>query len=95
MTSQDTTQHELNTTQRELNAAIYYTWKAIDRIEDALIALKWFVEEGKDGEHAARTLDEFHKSIRDIAAIRTKFYQEQLRITMEDAVSTGEDKDDD
>lgn len=72
-----------DTTQRELNAAIYYTWKAIDRIEGALIDLKWLVEEGKDGKRAARALDAFYKSIRDITAIRDKYHKERLRIAME------------
>lgn len=92
MTSKDTTQHELNTTQRELNAAIYYTWKAIDKIEDALIYLKWMVEEGKDGKRSARALD---KCMTDLFAIRDKYVKERLRIVMEDKASTMEDSGDD
>lgn len=73
-----------DTTQRELEAATYYTWEAIKRITDVLIYLKWMVEEGKDGKRSARALDAFYGSMRDMTAIRDKYHKERLRIATED-----------
>lgn len=95
MNSQDTTQHELNTTQRELNAAIYYTWKAINEIKRALLDLKWLIHTSESGKHDNVAQKAFYEHIREISFIRDKFYKEQLRIVFESAFDAMEDKDDD